>query len=112
MTAILMYGDSIRSLYLRHALPLRMFDPIVYLDNGETPLVVAHAMEMTGFPTIRGFNLFRVMTLVTMDLGSRLTEAEAALTVLQRACTTAGVTAVRVPPDFHLRLQEHSRAST
>jgi Xaa-Pro aminopeptidase len=29
-----------------------------------------------------------------------LTEAEAGLTVLQRVCTTAGVTEVRVPPDF------------
>lgn len=103
MTATLIYGDSIRSLHLRHALPLTMFDPVVFLHAEGPPIVVAHAMEMTRLSEHDGIQA------VPRDnfgydalLEGGASEADAAMAVLQRVCQDAGVTAVRVPPDFPL----------
>jgi Xaa-Pro aminopeptidase len=109
---VVIYADTVRSPDLRHAVPLVVPDPFLYLEHEGKPVAVVSAMEA---PRVReGAPDVEVVTLERFGwdelLAAGRSYEEAALEIASRACRELGVEAARVPPDFPLELADHLRA--
>ena len=104
---VLMFGDTMRYPHIRHALPMPMYHPIIYLEAGGQVLVVSAPMEITRLRSIAyispesrdrfGFGEFSA---------AGLNEEQAFLQVLVRVCQEYDVTDPVVPPDFPVAAAE------
>jgi Xaa-Pro aminopeptidase len=110
--AVLICADSIRSPDMRHAVPVAVPDPFLYVEQNGTRAVVVTAFEV---PRIAAADP-GIETIPPEELGvdglfaAGASGAEAALEVYGRACERLGVTAAAVPPDFPLELADRLRA--
>ena len=108
-----MYADTVRSPDLRHAVPLMVPDPFLYLEHDGKALAVVSAMEA---PRVReAAPALEVASLERFGwdelLASGLTYEEAELEIATRACHELGIGAAVVPPDFPLELADSLRAA-
>jgi Xaa-Pro aminopeptidase len=112
MPAVLLHADSIRSADMRHAVPVAVPDPFLYVEQDGTRAAVVTAFEV---PRIRAADP-GIETIPPEELGvdelfaAGASGAEAALEVYRRACERLGVRSAAVPPDFPLELADRLRA--
>jgi Xaa-Pro aminopeptidase len=105
-----MYGDTLRNPHIRHALPMPMYHPIVYVEDDSGPIVVSHAMEITRLSTLEGIRpVAREEYGYDEFTSNGLTEEEASLEVLVRVCREHTTGDPVVPPDFPYGVAEHLR---
>jgi Xaa-Pro aminopeptidase len=111
VTAVLICADSIRSPEMRHEVPVPVPDPMLYVENGDTRVVIASAFELQRIREVgldarapENFGLDELL----QDGTSR---DEAELECYLRACNELGVTTAAVPPTFPLELADHLRAN-
>ena len=113
MSAVLIHADSIRSPDMRHAVPVAVPDPFLYVEQNGMRAAVVTAFEVPriaaadpGIETIppEEFGIDEL-------LAGGMSAAEAQLEVYTRACVRLGVRSAVVPADFPLELAERLRAS-
>jgi Xaa-Pro aminopeptidase len=105
--AVLMFGDTMRYPHIRHALPMPMYHPIIYLEAGGPPLVVAAAMELTRLRTLPQISSEARDRFGFAEFSAAgLNEEQAFLEVLVRVCREFGVSDALVPPDFPVAAAE------
>jgi Xaa-Pro aminopeptidase len=109
--ALLIYADSFRSPDMRHAVPLGVPDPFLYLEQNGSRHVFASSMEAT---RIRELGLFDVH--VHEELGfdelmaAGLDESELYAQLALRAVGSLGLSRASVPEDFPVWLADRLRA--
>jgi Xaa-Pro aminopeptidase len=109
---ILIYGDTIASLELRHEIPVAIVDPLLYVERDGRRSVVASVLERERIQAVAP----GVEVIDPSELGGdELSEAgmpagEIELEVAARACTRLGVTDALVPPGFPLAVADRLRA--
>ncbi|HET7568693.1 MAG TPA: Xaa-Pro peptidase family protein [Gaiellaceae bacterium] len=108
---VLIHGDSIRSADMRHAVPVAVPDPFLFVEIDGRRVAVVTAFEVPriaeadpGIETMPP-ELFGIDEL----LAEGTPVAEAVLEVYTRACRQLGVATAVVPPDFPLELADHLR---
>ena len=113
MDAILIHADSIRSADMRHAVPVAVPDPFLFVERDGVRAAVVTAFEVPriaaadpGIETLPP-ERFGIDELLAAGTPS----AAAYLEVYARACSQLGVTSAAVPPDFPLELADHLRAN-
>jgi Xaa-Pro aminopeptidase len=113
MPDVLIYADSIRSPEMRHAVPLPVPDPFLYIESDGTRMVVASAFEIgrikdadPGIDT-RAPEHFGLDELHAEGLSRGEAEREA----LVRACRELGISDAAVPATFPLLVADHLRAN-
>jgi len=110
---VLVFADSIRSPDMRHAVPLPVPDPFLYVEHDGTRTVVCSAFEMQRIREVdpeivtRSPDAYGVDELLQRGMG----RDEAELETYVRACNELGVTEAAVPPAFPLELADHLRAN-
>src|SRR5262245_59732692 len=107
---VLMYGDTLRNPDIRHALPMPMYHPIIYIENDTTPVVVADAMEIQRLSTLEGISPVARESYESDELvAAGLSLTQTWLEVLVRVFNQHGLTQPLVPPDFPYGVAEHLR---
>jgi Xaa-Pro aminopeptidase len=109
--AVLIYGDSFRSADMRHAVPLGVPDPFLYVEENGSRHVFASSMEAT---RLRELGLFEVHVseelgmdeLIASGVDRRELDAQLAL----RAVASLGPTRAYVPANFPVWLADRLRA--
>ncbi|HVS84295.1 MAG TPA: Xaa-Pro peptidase family protein [Gaiellaceae bacterium] len=110
---VLIHADSIRSADMRHAVPVAVPDPFLYVEVDARRVAVVTAFEVPRInaadPAIETMppELFGIDELLAEGTPVR----QAILEVYTRACQQLGVTTAVVPPDFPLELADHLRAN-
>jgi Xaa-Pro aminopeptidase len=112
MGAVLIHADSVRSADMRHAVPVAIPDPFLYLEsNGmraavvtafEVPRIAAAASNIEPIP-------FEALGLDELQAAG-ISREELALEICVRACGRLGISSAVVPADFPLELADHLRA--
>jgi Xaa-Pro aminopeptidase len=98
-------GDTIRSLELRHEVPVSVLDPLLYLEDGDSRVVVVPTIDTAKFEHFDGlavmpFDAFGELELVR----SGMSLAEMFLEVAARACDVLEVGDLVTPGGFPLDL--------
>ena len=111
MGDVLILADSIRSPDMRHAVPVPVPDPFLYLERNGRRVAVVTAFETarvagTGIEAFPREH-FGYDDLIAAGMGVE----DAQLEVYARACREVGVDAARVPPTFPVELADHLRAN-
>ncbi|MFN8223002.1 MAG: M24 family metallopeptidase [Gaiellales bacterium] len=113
MTAILIVGDTERSLELRHEVPLHIGDPFLYAETGGRRVAIVWSVEGDRIakvdPTIE---LVPSETFSPTDLiesGIDIYDLDAAQ--MARQVASLGLTSAKVPDKFPLRIADELRAS-
>src|SRR3954470_863030 len=109
--AVLIYADSFRSADMRHAVPLGVPDPFLYVEENGSRHVFASSMEAT---RLRELGLFEVHVseelgmdeLIASGVDRRELDAQLAL----RAVASLGPTRAYVPANFPVWLADRLRA--
>ena len=108
---VLIHADSIKSPDMRHAVPVPVPDPFLYVELESRRVAVVTAFEgpriAAADPAIETMppELFGIDEL----LAEGTPATQAILEVYTRACQQLGVTTALVPPDFPLELADHLR---
>jgi Xaa-Pro aminopeptidase len=111
MTDVLIYADSFRSADLRHAIPLGVPDPILYVEANGAKHVFTHSMEA---PRLRALGLFDVH--VSEEFGvdelmdSGLNPKEIRAQIAAREVASLGLKRATVPENFPVWLADRLRA--
>lgn len=112
MDAVLIYADSLRSPDMRHAVPVAVPDPFLYVEVDGRRVAVVTAFEVPriaaadpGIETIPPEQLGMDELLAA---GTPLAQAE--LEIYMRACARLEIERAVVPPGFPLELADHLRA--
>jgi Xaa-Pro aminopeptidase len=109
--AVLIYADSFRSADMRHAVPLGVPDPFLYVEENGSRHVFTSSMEAT---RLRELGLFDVHVLeeLGMDelIASGLDQREVSAQLSLRAVDRLGVKRATVPADFPIWLADRLRA--
>ena len=113
MSAILICADSIRSPDMRHAVPVAVPDPFLYVERDGTRAAVVTAFEAPRIAAADpGVETMPPETLgIDELLAAGMPVAAALLEVYARACARLEVASAAVPPDFPLELADHLRAA-
>jgi Xaa-Pro aminopeptidase len=109
---VLIYGDTERSLALRHEVPLAIGDPFLYLEAGGRRAVLTTALEEARITRAAlGIECVLVETLGWDELvGAGFSHGEAELELCARAVEAFGITRASVPFDFPVGLADRLRA--
>jgi Xaa-Pro aminopeptidase len=112
MSAVLVHADSIRSPDMRHAVPVAVPDPFLYVETNGTRAAVVTAFEVPRIAAADpGIETIPPEALGLDELLAAGASAEAAqLEIYARACRRLGVSDAVVPADFPLELADHLRA--
>lgn len=112
MTAVLIHADSIRSPDMRHAVPVAVPDPFLYVEQNGSRAAVVTAFEAPRIAAADpGIETIPPETLgIDELLAAGAAAADALLEIYARACAKLGVASAVVPPDFPLELADHLRA--
>src|SRR3954452_11103605 len=100
MTDVLIFGDSERDRDLRHALPLLVPDPFLYLELDGKAHVVTSSMEQARIDDVapqietHPFEKFGYDELIAQGVGM----GRAVVGVAARACSALGLRRATVPP--------------
>src|ERR1043165_6691481 len=105
---VLMYADTFRSPELRHAVPIGVPDPFLYLERDGARHIAIGAMETArlealGLYTVHPHEECGRDELIQAGLETRQLRAELAL----RAVRLVGVTVASVPESFPVWLADH-----
>ena len=113
MSHVLIYADSIRSPEMRHAVPLPVPDPFLYIERDGTRTVVASAFEIGRIKEVDPGIDARAPEHFGLDelLAEGLSRDEAERDALVRACRELGVADAAVPATFPLLIADHLRAN-
>jgi len=112
VSAVLIHADTIRSADMRHAVPVAVPDPFLYVEQDGRRAAVVTAFEVPRIAAADpGIETIPPETLgIDELLADGMDAAGALLEVYGRACERLGVTGADVPPDFPLELADHLRA--
>jgi Xaa-Pro aminopeptidase len=109
---VLIYGDTMRSPELRHEVPVAIPDPFLYLERDGRRVVVVHSFEIPRVERVAdGLEIVAPETLGFDELiTSGLSNDDAWLRLVHRACEAFGVAGALVPATFPLELADFLRA--
>ena len=113
MGAVLICADSFRSADMRHAVPVAVPDPFLYVEQDGRRHAVVTAFEVPRIAAAdAGIETIAPETLgIDELLAGGMSASSALLEVYARACARLGVAKAAVPPDFPLELADHLRAT-
>jgi Xaa-Pro aminopeptidase len=108
-----MYGDTMRSPELRHAVPVPIPDPFLYAEKGDRRVAVLHSLEI---PRVREdapeIEILPLEQLGADELFSQgLQGWEVMLELAVRACRELGIESASVPESFPTGHADHLRAN-
>ena len=110
MTAVLVYGDTIRTPELRHEVSLPIPDPFLYAETGGRRAVVIHALEI---PRVRAETDLEIVAHEQLGSDELLEQGLARWQIDQelvlRGCRELGIERAAVPPTFPLGLADFLR---
>lgn len=110
MTGVILFGDTYCSGDVRHAIPLSLPDPVLYVEHGDSRHVVADPMEIPMLETLAGVTPH---TFAEFDTDSRERSKSEALAdrleLAALAVVTLGVRDALVPGSFPLQLADMLR---
>jgi Xaa-Pro aminopeptidase len=111
MTAVLLFGDTIRYPAIRHEVPLEIVDPILFVDRGGQPHVLTSSLESARIAAaVPGVELLLFEELgffELLDEGRSYEDAE--LEVIVRALREWGVEGAVVPADLPVAVADRLR---
>jgi len=112
MSAVLIHADSVRSPDMRHAVPVAVPDPFLYVERNGSRAAVVTAFEIPRITAADpGIETIPPESLGVDDLlAGGMPASKALLEVYVRACERLGVTSAVVPASFPLELADHLRA--
>lgn len=109
--AVLIYGDTLRNLDLRHRVPIETIDPFLFLATQGSETVVISALER---PAIEALDRYTVIVAEAMGrdalvqtLGSR---HRADIALMRQAVIDTGITRAKVSGSFPLELARELEA--
>jgi Xaa-Pro aminopeptidase len=112
MPDVLIYADTFRSPEMRHAVPLGVPDPLLYLERDGERHVVTSSMEIARLAELGRYELHANEEFGSDELmRSGLSAPEVRAEVLKRAVTGIGVTSAVVPETFPLWLADLLRSA-
>jgi Xaa-Pro aminopeptidase len=110
---VLIYGDTMRSPDLRHAVPVVIPDAFLYAETSGRRVVILHSLEIPRVreeaPELEIVPLEQLGTDELFTQGKRGWEVE--LEVALRACRELGIERASVPPSFPVGHADHLRAN-
>ena len=108
--ALLMYGDTIRSADMFHALPIGMMDPFLLIEQDGRTTAVQSVIERDRILALGGVEILDVSTLGREQLMKQgMGWVEADIEICARACERLGITSAVVPPDFWAAVADRLR---
>jgi Xaa-Pro aminopeptidase len=111
--SVLIYGDTERSLALRHEVPLAIVDPFLYVEAGERRAVVTNALEETRIAAAAPD--LEVLLVADYGLDELIATGNPRWWVSQELCVRVveafGIAEAAVPPDFPLGLADRLRSA-
>jgi Xaa-Pro aminopeptidase len=109
---VLIHADSIRSADMRHAVPVAVPDPFLYVESNGTRAAVVTAFEVPRIAAADpGIETIPLEALGLDELlAARMPRDELVLEIYARACGRLGISSAAVPADFPLELADHLRA--
>jgi Xaa-Pro aminopeptidase len=112
MTAMLMFGDTVRVPELRHEIPHSVADPFLYAEVDGRRYTVLRSLEVARMREVNG-----IEPLPLEDFGlDELVAAgwngeEAVVEIAARACERLGIGEAKVPPGFPVAVADRLRAA-
>jgi len=112
MPDVLIYADTFRSPELRHAVPIGIPDPILYVEKDGAKHIVTHSMEAARLAELGLYELHLTEELGVDELRrDGLTPSELRAELALRGARAVGVERAVVPETFPLWLADHLRAN-
>ena len=110
MTDVLIYGDTIRSADLRHAVPVAIGDSFAYAEREGRRYVFVHAIEARRVGEVDGLEVVTTDELGLDEVIARkVPPREARLELLARACVSIGLRSAVTPDAFPLAAADRLR---
>jgi Xaa-Pro aminopeptidase len=111
MPDVLIYGDTIRHVEMRHEVPLVVPDPFLYAETGGERHVVVSSLESSRIAAVDGGLRLHPLEEFGYDdlVASGLERGEVILQVMARACESLGLGRAVVPSDFPVELADRVR---
>ena len=110
MTAVLLFGDTLRYPELRHEVPHAVADPFLYAEVGGARYAVLRSLEVARMSEVDGIE---PLPLEDFGLDELVAEGwnseEAVFEIAARACERLGVMRAAVPPTFPVALADRLR---
>jgi Xaa-Pro aminopeptidase len=111
MTAVLIFGDTLRVPELRHEVPHAVADPFLYVEVDGRRYTVLRSLEVARMAELENMEPLPLEELGLDELVAQGRSGdEAMLEIAARACERLGVREATVPPGFPLALADRLRA--
>jgi Xaa-Pro aminopeptidase len=112
MTALLLYGDTIRHASIRHEVPLEIIDPLLFVSHDGRSMVMTNPLEVGRIERV----LPDAEVITSADLGlldlikEGMSVEEAERETIVRALSRWGIEQALVPPDLAVAVADRLRA--
>jgi Xaa-Pro aminopeptidase len=112
VTAVLIYGDTLRSPELRHEVPVVVPDAFLYVESDGRRAVVIHSLEI---PRVRAETDLEIVAIEQLGADELFAQGLPRWQIDQelvlRGCRELGIDRAAVPAGFPVGLADHLRAS-
>jgi Xaa-Pro aminopeptidase len=112
MTAVLMFGDTVRVPELRHEIPHSVADPFLYAEVDGRRYTVLRSLEVARMRELDGMEPLPLEDFGLDDLvAAGWNGEEAVVEIAARACERLGIGDAKVPPGFPVAVADRLRAA-
>jgi Xaa-Pro aminopeptidase len=112
MTAVLMFGDTVRVPELRHEIPHSVADPFLYAEVDGRRYTVLRSLEVARMRELDGMEPLPLEDFGLDDLvAAGWNGVEAVVEIAARACERLGIGDAKVPPGFPVAVADRLRAA-
>jgi Xaa-Pro aminopeptidase len=112
MTAVLMFGDTVRVPELRHEIPHSVADPFLYAEVDGRRYTVLRSLEVARMRELDGMEPLPLEDFGLDELvAAGWNGEEAVVEIAARACERLGIDDAKVPPAFPVAVADRLRAA-